>query len=109
MDVNASNKTRQAIAQARPLLLVLAAVLALLALWLAWTGWQQMQDGTRRDALSANRDALAQSASRSLGNELERLQERMASAPVREALAAGDFAAAAEELGRDWPGLEHAR
>src|SRR5690554_3919488 len=109
MDVNASNKTRQAIAQARPLLLVLAAVMALLALWLAWTGWQQMQDGTRRDALSANRDALAQSASRSLGNELERLQERMASAPVREALAAGDFAAAAEALGRDWPGLEHAR
>src|SRR5690606_11013062 len=108
MDVNATNKTRQAVTQARPLLLVLAALLALLALWLAWTGWQQLQDGTRRDALSSNRDALAQSAARSLGNELGRLEERIGSAAVLDALAAGDFAAAGEALGHDWPNVEDA-
>ncbi|MGY1459365.1 MULTISPECIES: phosphomannomutase/phosphoglucomutase [unclassified Luteimonas] len=67
-----------------------------------------MQDGTRRDQLSVNRDALAQSAARSLGNELERMAERVDSAPVREALAAGDFDAAAKALALDWPNIEHA-
>src|SRR5690606_23729966 len=35
-------------------------------------------------------------------------EERMASAPVRDALAAGDREAAAAALGADWPGLEQA-
>src|SRR5690606_40843073 len=91
MDLKASNTTRQLVVHGRPWLLLLAAGAVLLALWLAWTGWQQMQDGTRRDQLSVNRDALAQSTARSLGNELERMAERVDSAPVREALAAGDF------------------
>ena len=108
MDLKASNTTRRIVAHGRPWLTLLAAGAVLLALWLAWTGWRQMQDGTRRDALAVNRDALAQSASRSLRGELERFEERMASAGMREALAAGDFAAAGETLGRDWPNLEQA-
>ena len=108
MALKASNTTRQLAVHGRPWLLLVAAGAVLLALWLAWTGWRQMQDDTRRDQLSINRDALAQSAARSLDNELERMGERVDSAPVREALAAGDFEAAAEALGRDWPNLEHA-
>ncbi|MGY0613055.1 phosphomannomutase/phosphoglucomutase [Luteimonas sp. A501] len=108
MDLKVSNKARQAVAQARPLLLLLAGLVVVLALWLAWTGWRQMQDQARRDSLAVNRDAVAQSVARSLQTELERLEERLASLPVRDALAAGDFAAAAEALGRDWPNLDHA-
>ena len=108
MAVTVSNKTRQALAQARPLLWLLAALLAVLALWLAWTGWQQMEDEGRRQQLTASRDAVAQSTAHSLRGHLGRLQERMASAPVRDALAAGDLDAAAAALGADWPGLEHA-
>ncbi|MEN1961180.1 phosphomannomutase/phosphoglucomutase [Luteimonas sp. MJ246] len=108
MDLKVSNKTRQAVAHARPLLLLLAAIVVLLALWLAWTGWRQMQDQTRRDSLAVNRDAVAQSVARSLGTELDRLEQRMASAPVRDALADGDFATAGEALGRDWPNVDYA-
>ncbi|MBD7987637.1 phosphomannomutase/phosphoglucomutase [Luteimonas sp. Sa2BVA3] len=103
-----SNKTRQAVLQSRRALQLLAALLVLLAAWLAWTGWQQMQDGARRDQLGITRDALAQATTRALQNELQRFDERLASTPVRDALAAGDFTAAAAALGRDWPNLEHA-
>ncbi|MBJ6985738.1 phosphomannomutase/phosphoglucomutase [Luteimonas sp. MC1750] len=103
-----SNKTRQAVVQSRRALQLLAALLVLLAAWLAWTGWQQMQDGTRRSQLATTRDALAQSTGRALQAELARLEERMASTPVRAALADGDLAAASAALGRDWPNLESA-
>ncbi|NLA68210.1 MAG: phosphomannomutase/phosphoglucomutase [Gammaproteobacteria bacterium] len=108
MDLKASNKTRSAVAQLRPWLLVLAAIALLLAVWLAWTGWRQMQDAGRRDQLASQRDAVAQAASASLRGELQRLGERVGSAPVRDALAAGDLAAAGAALGRDWPGAEEA-
>ena len=103
-----SNKTRQAVQQSRRALQLLAVLLVLLAGWLAWTGWRQMEDGSRRDQLGITRDALAQATTRSLQSELQRFEERLASAPVRDALTAGDFAAAAVALGRDWPNLEHA-
>ncbi|MEN1971801.1 phosphomannomutase/phosphoglucomutase [Luteimonas sp. MJ204] len=108
MDLKVSNKARQAVMQARPLLLLLAGLVVVLALWLAWTGWRQMQDQARRDSLAVNRDAVAQAVARSLQTELDRLEERLASSPVRDALAAGDFAAAGEALGRDWPNLDQA-
>src|SRR5690606_21960677 len=108
MDLKGSNKARQAVMQARPLLLLLAGLVVVLARWLAWTGWRQMQDQARRDSLAVNRDAVAQAVARSLRTELDRLEERLASSPVRNALAAGDFAAAGEALGRDWPNLDQA-
>ena len=102
------HKLRQLLAQARPVLLPLAAVAGLLALWLAWTGWQQMQDGTRRAALSQSRDTAAQLTAKTLSNDTERLTERLASAGVQSALQAGDLAAAGKQLGSGWPGVEEA-
>src|SRR5690554_448952 len=100
------HKARQALARARPLLPLLAVLLAALALWLAWSGWQQMQDETRRGALEQVRDGVAQATARSVTGELERMSERLASAPVRSALAAGDLEAASAALAADWPNLE---
>src|SRR5690606_25132759 len=108
MGLKASNRTRQAVAQARTGLLVLGVGVVLLALWLGWTGWRQMQDATRRDDLARQRDHVVDAVGRALAGERQRLGERLASPEVREALAAGDLARAAEALGRDWPGLEHA-
>ena len=103
-----SNKTRQAVLQSARALQLMGVLLVLLAAWLAWTGWQQMQDGSRRGALGSARDTLAQTTTAALQAELRRFEERLASAPVRDALAAGDPGAAAAALGADWPGLEHA-
>src|SRR5690554_6808576 len=100
------HKARQALARARPLLPLLAVLLAALALWLAWSGWQQMQDESRRGALSQARDGVVQATARSVSGELERLSERLASAPVRGALAGGDLEAASAALAADWPNLE---
>src|SRR5699024_3629401 len=100
------HKARQVLAQARPLLPLIAVLLAVLALWLAWSGWQQMQDESRRGALQQARDGVAQATSRSVNNELERLAERLASQPVRDALAGGDLESASAALSADWPNLE---
>src|SRR5690554_1117919 len=100
------HKTRQALAQARPLLPLLAVLLAVLALWLAWSGWEQLQDESRRGMLTQARDGVAQATARSVNAELERLSGRLASPPVRSALATGDLEAASAALAADWPNLE---
>ena len=100
------HKLRQLLAQAKPLLLPLAALSGALALWLAWSGWQQMQDGTRRAALKQSRDTAVQLTHTTLSNDLKRLAERLDSGPVQAALQAGDLATAGKHLGADWPGLE---
>ena len=102
MDVNRTDKTRQLVAHGRPGLLLAAAGAVLLALWLAWTGWQQMQDGTRRDSLAITRDAVAQSAARSLGAELS-AEGTHGLAPVRGA-GRGDLDAAARRWRDAEPG-----
>jgi phosphomannomutase / phosphoglucomutase len=108
MSENEPHKARQLAAQLRPLLPFLAAAIAVFAVWLAWNGWKQMQDGTRRASVTTARDGAAQLTATTLGGELKRLQDRLASAPLQAALAAGDFAAAGEVLGADWPQLEQA-
>ncbi|MBJ6982105.1 phosphomannomutase/phosphoglucomutase [Luteimonas sp. MC1572] len=107
MSENEPNKARVLLAQSRPWLPAAAVVLVLIALWLAWAGWRQTVDDGRRSALSSNRDTAVQLTARTLKGELERLDERMASAPVQAALAAGDLDAAGAALGRDWPHVEH--
>jgi phosphomannomutase/phosphoglucomutase len=108
MTENEPSKLRHVLAQARPLLLPLAAVAGLLALWLAWTGWQQMRDDTRRAALTQSRDTVAQLTGATLSKEFKRLGERLASAPVQTALQAGDLDAAGQALASGWPGMEEA-
>jgi len=95
-------------AQLRPLLPLVAAVMLLAAAWLAWTGWQQARDADRAQALERSRDLAAQSTARMLSQQRQKLDERLASADVQAALAAGDIATAEARLREDWPRLEQA-
>ncbi|MGH8032338.1 MAG: phosphomannomutase/phosphoglucomutase [Luteimonas sp.] len=95
-------KLRVGLEHARPYLPGLAALLALLALWLAWSGWRQIQDDSRRAALERNRDTAVQLTQATLKSETDRLVERLASAPVHDALKRGDLTAAAVALGHRW-------
>jgi phosphomannomutase / phosphoglucomutase len=102
------HKARQMAAQLRPLLPFVAAALAVFAVWLAWNGWKQTQDDARRTSVTTARDGTVQLTATTLGGEVKRLQDRLASAELQAALEAGDFAAASRVLAADWPQLEHA-
>src|SRR5690606_26831460 len=101
----AKTRSRLSAAQLRPALPLLAVAMLLAAAWLAWTGWQQARDADRMQALERSRDLAAQSTARMLSQHQQKLQERLASAEVQAALAAGDTAAAEARLREDWPRL----
>ena len=90
-------------ARLRPLLMALAGLLVLAAGWFAWSAWQQHQDGERRDGVTVARDGVVADITAALGRQQQRMAERVASAPVREAATDGDFARAASLLEEDWP------
>ncbi|WP_233263115.1 phosphomannomutase/phosphoglucomutase [Cognatiluteimonas profundi] len=95
-------------AQLRPALPVLAAVLVLLALWVAWGGWQQMQDASLSQSLQASRDLVATGTQRELQQQTDRLRLKLASPDVQIALAAGDLGKAANLIKTGWPHIEEA-
>jgi phosphomannomutase / phosphoglucomutase len=94
---------RRALAQATPFLPLVAVAVALAALWFAWSGWRQSGEASRREALGQSRDMAVELTAKTLQGEKTRMSERLASAPVQSALAAGDLAAAGTLLARDWP------
>ena len=94
--------------QLKPIRPVAIVLCVLLAAWFAWGGWQQQRDNARRGGIERARDAAVAAAKSGLAGELKRLDERLASAPLQTALGAGDLAAAARELGKDWPGASDA-
>src|SRR5690606_35142345 len=83
--------------------MALAGLLVLAAGWFAWSAWQQHQDGERRDGVTVARDGVVADITAALGRQQQRMAERVASAPVREAATDGDFARAASLLEEDWP------
>jgi phosphomannomutase / phosphoglucomutase len=97
---------RLPIAQLRPVLPLLAAVLLLLAAWLAWSGWQLRQDAAASQALEQARDEAVQGTAAALAAELRQLQVQLATAPVQAALARGDLGQAGTALAADWRGVE---
>src|SRR5690606_3618651 len=105
----AKPRSRLSAAQLRPALPLLAVAMLLAAAWLAWTGWQQARDADRMQALERSRDLAAQSTARMLSQHQQKLQERLASAEVQAALAAGDTAAAEARLREGWPRIEAAK
>ena len=105
---DAKPRPKLSTAQLRPLLPVLAVALLLAAGWLAWTGWQQARDTGRAQALEQSRDLAAQSTARSLAQQQQKLQQRLASAEVQAALGSGDIAGAEARLREDWPKLKQA-
>jgi phosphomannomutase/phosphoglucomutase len=95
-------------AQLKVLLPVVAVLLAVLAAGFAWSGWQLHRDGARRLAITEARNTAVDSAVNALIAEQKRLTERLAAPTLQAALAAGDLAAASQELGKGWPGAADA-
>ncbi len=91
-------------AQLKPALLPAAGLCVLLALWFGWGGVQQHLDASRRAEIGRVRDQAASAAHDALVQEHKRLRDRLESAPMQQALKAGDFAAATAQLTKDWPG-----
>jgi phosphomannomutase/phosphoglucomutase len=96
-------KSQQLLAQVRPLMPLLALLLLVLALWMAWSAWRQAIDASQRASLLNSRDMAVQLIGKTLQRERAQLAQRLASAPVQEALSSGDLVLAAQALGRDWP------
>ncbi|MFD0739876.1 phosphomannomutase/phosphoglucomutase [Lysobacter koreensis] len=91
-------------AQLKPLLPLAIGVAALLAAWFGWNAWEQYQDGARRGAVTAARDAAVRSAAQALAAEQKRFAAQLADPGVHSALTAGDLATAGTRLTAGWPG-----
>lgn len=81
---------------------IAAVVLALLALWLGWSCLGQWRAEQAQHGLESLRDQTLASAGQALAAQRKQLAQRLASAPVQAALAAGDNAAAAAALAQGW-------
>lgn len=88
-------------------LLLLAVLLVVLAAWFAWGGWVQHQQGARRQALIAARDAAVDGVLGNLKAQTTRLDQRVAAPAVQAAAAADDTAAVAAALRAGWPQVQN--
>ncbi|MFC3552387.1 phosphomannomutase/phosphoglucomutase [Lysobacter cavernae] len=95
-------------AQLKALLPVIIGVCALLAAWFAWSGWQLHSDNARRAAITQVRDSAVLAAQQGIAAERKRMTEQLAAPALQAALAAGDLAAAGQQLGQGWPGAADA-
>ena len=84
---------------------VLAALLLLLGGWLLYAGIQRTRQDSQLIALQHGRDDAASAINRLLKEEQRRLGARLATEPVRNALAADDLAAAAKLVAEGWGDL----
>ena len=95
-------------AQLKVLIPAVVALFALLAAFFAWSGYQLHRDGSRRLSITEARNAAVEGAVKALGVEQRQLTDRLASPTLQAALAAGDLAAASQELGKGWNGASDA-
>ena len=91
--------------QWRRILPWLVAAVLLLAAWLLVGGAMQMRDASRASSLQNERDHAIAATGRAINKETRRLGERLSSPGVRDALQAGNRAAAAQAIDANWPGL----
>ncbi|MCI4569062.1 phosphomannomutase/phosphoglucomutase [Lysobacter sp. CFH 32150] len=103
---SASPRKSRSIASLRPLLPALGAACALLALWLGWSAWQQYRSDNLEAALLNARDGVVKTTADAVTRERDHLSAKLASAPVQEALVAGDLAVAAQQIAANWTGVE---
>ena len=91
-------------AQLKVVLPLVIAACALLAAWFGWSGWQLHSDGVRRLTITELRNDVVAAAQESLAAEQKQLGQRLAAPTMQSALAAGDLAAATQQLGQGWAG-----
>ncbi len=86
----------------RRVLPMLAILFALLAAWLLWGGVQQWRDASLSEQVGSARDAALTAAEASLSTQSRQFAGRLAGVPAQAALRAGDDAALAQAVGRNW-------
>ncbi|MBL8255214.1 MAG: phosphomannomutase/phosphoglucomutase [Pseudoxanthomonas mexicana] len=84
----------------------LAVLLALLAVLLAWSGVRQWRDAGQLEGIERARDQAVELVQARHAAQVKQLEQRLASAPVKAALAANDTAAAIAAVREGWTGVE---
>jgi len=106
--MNTTNESRKRIpvGDLRGALPKLAVLLALLAALLAWSGIRQWRDARLLEDVERARDRAVEAVQSSHAAQVKQLQQRLASAPVKAALAANDTSAAVAAIRDGWAGVE---
>jgi Phosphomannomutase len=107
--MNTTNESRKRIpvGDLRGALPKLAVLLALLAALLAWSGVRQWREARLLEQVGQARDRAVEAVQASHAAHIRQFEQRLASAPVKAALAANDKAAAVAALKDGWAGVEH--
>ena len=106
MDTTSENRMRMPVGDLRGALPKLAVLLALLAALMAWSGVRQWRDAGLLEEVERARDQAVQVVQAGHATEVRQLEQRLASAPVKAALAANDTAAAIAAIREGWAGVE---
>ena len=106
--MNTTNESRKRIpvGDLRGALPKLAVLLALLAALLAWSGVRQWREARLLEDVGQARDRAVEAVQASHAAQIRQFEQRLASAPVKTALAANDTAAAVAALKEGWAGVE---
>jgi phosphomannomutase/phosphoglucomutase len=107
--MNTTNESRKRIpvGDLRGALPKLAVLLALLAALLAWSGVRQWREARLLEQVGQARDRAVEAVQASHAAQIRQFEQRLASAPVKAALATNDTAAAVAALKDGWAGVEH--
>ncbi|MEL1263140.1 phosphomannomutase/phosphoglucomutase [Pseudoxanthomonas putridarboris] len=108
MNTTNESRTRIPVGDLRRALPLATVLLALLAGLMAWSGVRQWRDARLGEDVERARDAAAAAVLSTYDAQTRQLASRLASEPVKAALAAGDTAAAVAALREGWAGVEHA-
>ena len=106
MNTTNDKRPRMPVGDTRRALPLLAVLLLLLAGLLAWSGVRQWRDAALLDDMQHARDAAASAVESAYRAQTGQLAQRLASAPVKAALARNDTAAAVAALREGWTGVE---
>ena len=106
MNTTNENRVRIPVGDLRSALPKLAVLLALLAVLLAWSGVRQWRDAGLLEDTERARDRAVEVVQASHAAQVKQLQQRLASAPVKAALAANDTAAAVAAIREGWADAE---
>ncbi|HEY1035969.1 MAG TPA: phosphomannomutase/phosphoglucomutase [Pseudoxanthomonas sp.] len=106
--MNATNerRARMPVGDLQRALPILALLLVLLAGLLGWSGLRQWREANLLTDMERARDGAVSAVQRAYDTNSKELAKRLASAPVKTALAAGDTTTAIAALREGWPGVE---
>ena len=105
MNTTSENRMRIPVGDLRGALPKLAVLLGLLAGLLAWSGVRQWRDAGLLEDVERARDQAVQAVQASHAAQVRQLEQRLASAPVKAALAANDIPAAVAAVRDGWAGV----